>query len=57
MGLLDSIKEMFGSGTEPGIVYECAECGERFDEAHHTCPECGSTEILEREGFEMRPDG
>ena len=57
MGILGSIKRMFGSTADRGIVYECVECGETFDTAHHECPECGSTEIIEREGFEMRPGG
>ena len=56
MGILDSIKRMFVPDTDRGIVYECANCGARFEETRHECPECGSTEILEREGFDMRPD-
>lgn len=56
MGILGSIKRMFVPDTERGIVYECAKCGETFETSYHECPECGSTEILEREGFDMRPD-
>lgn len=55
MGLLDTVKDMLVPDTEPGIAFECMECGERFDEARDTCPNCGSTEMKEVEGFEMRP--
>jgi len=55
MGLLDVVKDMLVPDTEPGIAFECMEGGERFDEARDTCPNCGSTEMKEVEGFEMRP--
>lgn len=55
MGIIGTVKEMLVPDTEPGVGYECVECGERFDEARETCPNCGSTEIKEVEGFDMRP--
>ena len=56
MGLLSTVKDMLVPDTDPGVVYECTNCGYDFDEARERCPECGSTEIVEREGFDMRPD-
>lgn len=41
--------------TDRGVRYECVECGEQFEKARKRCPECGSREIMEVEGFEMRP--
>lgn len=55
MGIVDSLREMLVPDTEPGIVYECANCGEEIEEAVHQCPNCGSTEIVEKEGFDFRP--
>ncbi len=55
MSIIQRIKEMV-SGPEPGIVLECAECGERMDADHFQCPNCGSTELIERESFEARPE-
>lgn len=55
MGIVDSIKEYLGATADRGVQYECVECGTRFDTARETCPECGSDEIKEVEGFEMRP--
>jgi predicted RNA-binding Zn-ribbon protein involved in translation (DUF1610 family) len=55
MSLVDSLKEMLVPDTEPGVVYECAECGERFDDARAHCSNCGSNEIKEQEGFDFRP--
>lgn len=55
MGIIDSIKDMLVPDTEPGVAYECDECGERFETAEQHCPNCGSTDIKEVEGFEMRP--
>lgn len=57
MGIVQTLKRMLVPDTETGIVYECANCGETFDEVHEECPACGSTDIREDEGFEMRPDG
>lgn len=56
MSILDTLKDMLVPDTEPGVQYECANCGERFDEARHECPEYGSTEIKEVGGFDARPD-
>lgn len=56
MGILATIKDMLVPDTEPGVRYTCANCGATFDTARETCPECGSTEIKEEEGFDMRPD-
>lgn len=56
MSLIETIKDMLVPDTERGIVHECANCGEVLEEPRRRCPECGSTEIVEREGFDMRPD-
>ena len=56
MSFLETLKDMLIPDTEPGIRYRCTECEEAFDEPHEHCPECGSTDIKEEEGFEMRPD-
>jgi rubrerythrin len=56
MGVLDTIKDMLVPDTEPGVQYECIECGETFERDYQQCPVCGSTEIKEIEGFDMRPD-
>ena len=56
MSLMDTVKDMLVPDTEPGIVYECANCGYELEDARARCPECGSTEIIEQEGFDMRPD-
>lgn len=56
MSVLDTIKDMLIPDTERGVKYECVECGERFETARKRCPECGAREIMEVEGFDMRPD-
>lgn len=56
MGVLDTIKDMLVPDTEPGIRFECTNCGETFDEARGECPRCGSTDVKETGGFDMRPD-
>lgn len=56
MSLLDTLKDMLVPDTMRGIQYRCTNCGETFDSAHEHCPECGSTEIKEEGGFDMRPD-
>jgi uncharacterized OB-fold protein len=56
MSVLDTIREMLVPDTESGVWYECAECGAEFDTAREACPECGSTDLTETEGFDMRPD-
>lgn len=56
MGIIERLKDMLIPDTDSGVVYRCTDCGETFDTAHEHCPECGSSEIEEREGFEMRPD-
>lgn len=55
MGIFQRLKDVLVPDTEPGVQYECTECGERFDTARERCPNCGSTETKEVEGFEMRP--
>lgn len=55
MGLLQSIKNAFSSDTDPGVHYQCTDCGETFDTARERCPNCGSEETKEVDGFEMRP--
>ncbi|MFC6826765.1 hypothetical protein [Halopelagius fulvigenes] len=56
MSLISTVKEMLVPDTERGVQYECVECGERFEKARKRCPECGEREIMEVEGFDMRPD-
>lgn len=56
MGFVERLKDMLVPDTEPGVVYQCTDCGETFEAAHEQCPECGSDEIEEKEGFDMRPD-
>lgn len=56
MSLVSAVKEILVPDTERGVEYECVECGKRFETARKRCPECGSREIMEVEGFEMRPD-
>lgn len=56
MGIIDTVRDILVPDTEPGVQYECVECGERFDTAREDCPNCGSTAVKEVEGFDMRPD-
>ncbi|MFB6140648.1 MAG: hypothetical protein ABEJ26_09470 [Halosimplex sp.] len=56
MGITDTLKDMFVSGDDPGVAYECARCGERFDTARQTCPACHGTDIEEVEGFDAAPE-
>lgn len=56
MGIVETIKDMLVPDTEPGVALECTDCGTTFDEPRERCPECGSTEVKEIEGFEMRPN-
>lgn len=56
MGIVQTLREMLIPDTETGVVYRCTNCGETFDDVHGECPACGSTEIKEEEGFELRPD-
>lgn len=55
MSLLDKLRDALVPQTEKGIRYRCTNCDEKFDEPHAQCPNCGSTEIKEEEGFEFRP--
>lgn len=55
MGIIDSIKDALIPQTEKGVRHRCTNCDARFDESYQECPECGSTEIKEEEGFELRP--
>lgn len=56
MKIVETIKDMLVPDTERGVELECTNCGETFDEPRERCPECGSAEIKETEGFEMRPN-
>lgn len=56
MGITDTIREVLVPDTEPGVRYMCTSCGEEFDTAEGTCPDCGSTDIKEVQGFDVRPD-
>ncbi|WP_435177788.1 hypothetical protein [Halorussus sp. AFM4] len=56
MGIVDTIRDMLVPDNEAGVALECTNCGATFDEPYGECPECGSTEIKEIEGFDMRPD-
>jgi uncharacterized OB-fold protein len=56
MSLVETIKDMLVPDNEPGVALECTECGQRFDEARSHCPNCGSEDVKEVEGFDMRPD-
>lgn len=57
MSFIQTLKEMLIPDTEPGVAYRCTDCGEVVDAPREHCPACGSTEIREEEGFDMRPDG
>ncbi|WP_135828796.1 hydrogenase maturation nickel metallochaperone HypA [Halorussus halobius] len=39
-----------------GVALEPTDCGERFDEPLGECPNCGSEDVKEVEGFDMAPD-
>ena len=54
MSILQRLKQWV-SGPEAGIVFECAKCGERMDADRNQCPNCGATELIEKEAFEVRP--
>lgn len=56
MGIVDTLKDMLVPDTEHGVQLECTNCGERFDEPWEECPQCGSTDVKEVEGFDMAPD-
>lgn len=56
MRILQRLKDALVPSTDPGVVFECTECGATFEEPREDCPECGSSEIKEEEGFELRPE-
>ncbi len=56
MDIVDTLKGMLVPDNEPGIALKCTDCGEEFDEPLDSCPNCGSTDVKEVEGFDMRPD-
>ncbi|MFC4552199.1 MULTISPECIES: hydrogenase maturation nickel metallochaperone HypA [Halorussus] len=56
MGIVDTIKDVLVSDNEPGVALKCTECGETFDEPLDSCPNCGSDDVKEVGGFDMRPD-
>ena len=53
MRLVERLREVLVPGTESGVKLACANCGANVDPDRATCPSCGSSELLEREGFEM----
>lgn len=55
MGLIEKLKDAVIPRTEKGVRYRCTNCDAQLDESHAECPECGSTDIKEEEGFELRP--
>lgn len=55
MGFFEKLKDAVVPRTAKGVRYRCVECGDQFDEAREECPTCGSTDIKEEEGFELRP--
>ena len=54
MSILQRLKQLI-AGPEAGVVLECAACGERTDADREQCPNCGSTELVEKETFQLRP--
>lgn len=54
MSVFERLKRLV-SGPESGVVFECADCGERIEADREQCPDCGSTELVEKEAFEVRP--
>ncbi|NHN59036.1 MULTISPECIES: hydrogenase maturation nickel metallochaperone HypA [Halorussus] len=56
MGIVDTIRDMLVPDNEPGVALECTDCGATFEEPYGECPECGSSDVKEIEGFDMRPD-
>ena len=56
MSFVDKLKDALFPDADPGVIYRCTECGTPFDEPRERCPECGSAEIKEEEGFQMRPN-
>ncbi|MDS0297750.1 hypothetical protein NDI76_03220 [Halogeometricum sp. S1BR25-6] len=56
MGVLDTVRDMLFPDTERGVRYQCTACGEEFETARGDCPACGSTDVKEVEGFDVRPD-
>lgn len=56
MSFVDKLKDALFPDADPGVIYRCTECGTPFDEPREQCPECGSADIKEEEGFQMRPN-
>ncbi|NEU57291.1 hydrogenase maturation nickel metallochaperone HypA [Halorussus sp. MSC15.2] len=56
MGIVDSLKRMVTSDGETGVELKCTECGETFERPLDHCPNCGSDDVKEVGGFDMRPD-
>ncbi|WP_164471788.1 hydrogenase maturation nickel metallochaperone HypA [Halosimplex salinum] len=56
MGIVDTIRDLLVPDTEPGVHLQCTSCGAEFDAPREHCPECGSTDVKEVEGFDMAPD-
>lgn len=54
MSVIQRLKRLV-SGPETGVVLECANCDERIEAKRDQCPKCGSTKLVEKEGFEMQP--
>lgn len=56
MSLVDKLKDTLFADTDPGVIYRCTGCGAPFDEPRERCPDCGSAEIEEEDGLQMRPN-
>ncbi|WP_339103191.1 hypothetical protein [Haloterrigena salinisoli] len=46
MGVVTTLRRLVG---DEGELYECRNCGEKFDRELETCSTCGSTEIAHYE--------
>lgn len=55
MQLVDRVKRLVAGPDEEGIVLQCTNCGETFDEPQAACPVCGEDEIKEKGSFQFRP--
>lgn len=38
---VESLKQTAADAAGTESAYECRECGERFDDEHESCPDCG----------------
>jgi lipopolysaccharide biosynthesis regulator YciM len=49
MGLLDSLKGIFGNDLEPDPEFRCIKCGADLQRDHYECPECGAPYVAATE--------